>query len=111
MNHARIIPSVGIATLAVAAFFAAGCKETKDDAQSKVRGIAASVKEGTPAAEIVKRFGEPDSKEANEQAKTENSEVWRYKKINQFYELQIRFVNGKTTWAIEQDRSAQKFTG
>ena len=73
--------------------------------------MAKQVKPGMATDEVEKLFGKADSVAANEKAKAEGSEVWIYKKLDKFYDLQIRMVNGKSTWATSQDKSAQKFTG
>lgn len=90
-----------------------GCKgeETKDDGKVAVDNLAKQVKEGMSSDEVTKLFGSPDSKAANDQAKAGKEEVWIFKKLDKFYDLQIRMVNGKASWATSQDKSAQRFTG
>ena len=90
-----------------------GCKgeETKDDGKVIVDNLAKQVKEGMTQADLEKMFGKADATAANEKAKAEDSEVWIYKKLDKFYDLEIRMVKGKATWATSQDKSAQRFTG
>jgi len=106
LARATHIAVVGLFALSVTA-----CQATKEDGKAHVDQIAATVKEGTSEAEIVKRFGQPDEKAATPEAKAEGNTVWVYKKIDKFYDLQIRMSNGKSTWAVAQDKSAQIFRG
>lgn len=89
----------------------AGCKPSKEDSEGIVKNIGLKAKPGMTPAQIKEIFGEP-TEIAKEDFKTgTNAEIWRYKGLNEFYELWVRFANGKVTWTLAYDKESKLNTG
>ena len=103
--------------LACAAILCASCTPTPEQGRANVEDMAKKVTPGMSERDVVKLFGEPQEKVAGEGGRNEKSQdpkkssLWRYKNKDQYYELWVRFYDGKATWATSYDKSSKLNTG
>lgn len=69
--------------------------------------------------EITEMFGKPNEIVKAEDGGRSNLKkedidtmfIWRYKNVDKYYELWVRVVKGKATWAMSYDKSSKLSTG